>query len=64
MSHWQSVKLRHKEGKRKQELEEHFGLKTKKVKDKNFGVKSKEFEKKFSIKKDSKTKPQQKKKSK
>jgi len=64
MSHWQKVKLSHKQGKRKQELQEHFGIKSKKVKETNFGIKSKEFEKKFSIKKDSKTKSKQKKKSK
>jgi len=29
MSHWQKVKLSHKEGKRKQEIENHFGIKTK-----------------------------------
>ena len=28
MSHWQKVKLSHKEGKRKQELEKHFGIKS------------------------------------
>ena len=27
MSHWQKVKLSHKEGKRKQEIEKHFGIK-------------------------------------
>lgn len=26
LSHWQKTKLKHAEGKRKQELEEHFGL--------------------------------------
>ena len=28
MSHWQKVKLHHKTGERKEELENHFGIKT------------------------------------
>ena len=27
MSHWQKIKLKHKEGQRKQEIEEHIGIK-------------------------------------
>jgi len=28
MSHWQKVKLAHKEGTKKQEIQEYFGIKT------------------------------------
>ena len=28
MSHWQKVKLAHKQGKKKQAIEEYFGIKT------------------------------------
>ena len=36
LSHWQKVKLKHKTGKRKQELEEHFGIATHKISDKEY----------------------------